>query len=366
MIVGPSFLGRSKWYHRNIKPEAAQFLMSNLGVMGFMFFVFIYGVKMDPSLLRKSGKMHISIALISITIPTIVVFIIGLCFRKMMDKELGSVSSIGVLSGYLGITAFHVLYHILKELNLLNSDVGRFALATALISDTFGILSILIFEASKQGETKTENALWYLISIVVIFTVLLGCFRPVMIWINHKTPEGQQVDQSLVIALLLGVFVMAFITDMFGIAIVNGPLWLGLAIPDGPGLGATLVQKSETIMNEFLMPFSFILIGQHTDIFALASFDWKNLKPLFLMVLTGYLLKFFVTWVASMYWRMPFRDGLTFSLIMSLRGQIEYILFVHLMDKKVSNLQLHFVHTFYAVSHINRGWIEFEISIFQS
>ncbi|CAK8566014.1 unnamed protein product [Lathyrus sativus] len=338
VIVGPSFLGRSKWYHRYLKPEAAQFLMSNLGVMGFMFFVFVYGVKMDPSLMRKSGKMHISIALTSITIPTIAVFIIGVYLRKMMDKELGSISSIGVLAGYLGITAFHVLYHILKELNLLNSDVGQFALATALISDAFGILSVIVFEASKQGETKSENALWYLMSIVVIFTILLGCFRPIMLWINHKTPEGQQVDQSLVVGILLGVFVMAFITDMFGIAIVNGPLWLGLAIPDGPGLGATLVQKCETIMNEFLMPFSFILIGHHTDFFALASFDWKNLKPLFLMVITGYLLKFFVTWMATMYWRMPFRDGLTFSLIMSLRGQIEYILFVHLMDKKILNV----------------------------
>ncbi|PNY11456.1 cation H(+) antiporter 25-like protein [Trifolium pratense] len=228
-----------------------------------------------------------------------------------MDKELSAISSIGVIAGYLGITAFPVLYHVLKELNLLNSDVGRFALSTALIGDSIGMGSILAFEAERQGQTRTENAFWFMLSAIVLATLLLCCVRPAMIWINNKTPEGQPVDQSFIVAILLGIFVMGFITDMFGIAIVNGPLWLGLAVPDGPGLGATLVHRSS---------------------------EWKSLKPLFFMVLTGYLAKFFVTWMVAMYWRMPFRDGLTFSLIMSLRGQVELILFVHLMDKKVINV----------------------------
>ncbi|XP_045822208.1 cation/H(+) antiporter 24 [Trifolium pratense] len=338
VIVGPSFLGRSKWYHRHVKPEAAQFLMNNLGIMGFMFFVFVYGVKMDPSLLKKSGKMHVSIALTSITIPTLLVYIVALSLRKQMDKELSAISSIGVIAGYLGITAFPVLYHVLKELNLLNSDVGRFALSTALIGDSIGMGSILAFEAERQGQTRTENAFWFMLSAIALATLLLCCVRPAMIWINNKTPEGQPVDQSFIVAILLGIFVMGFITDMFGIAIVNGPLWLGLAVPDGPGLGATLVHRSKTFMNEFLMPFSFILVGQYVDFFALGGSEWKSLKPLFFMVLTGYLAKFFVTWMVAMYWRMPFRDGLTFSLIMSLRGQVELILFVHLMDKKVINV----------------------------
>ncbi|GAU27257.1 hypothetical protein TSUD_125370 [Trifolium subterraneum] len=198
--------------------------------------------------------------------------------------------------------------------------------------------SILAFEAERQGQIRTENAVWFMLSAIVLVTLLLSCVRPAMLWINSKTPEGKPVDQSFIVAILLGIFMMGFITDMFGIAIVNGPLWLGLVVPDGPGLGATMVHRSKTFMNEFLMPFSFILVGQYVDFFALGASEWKSLKPLFFMVLTGYLAKFFVTWMAALYWRMPFRDGLTFSLIMSLRGQVELILFVHLMDKKVINV----------------------------
>ncbi|TKY47208.1 Cation/H(+) antiporter 25 [Spatholobus suberectus] len=335
VIVGPSFLGRNRWFQRHMTTESSQFLVNNLGVMGFMFFLFVYGVKMDPSLLKKSGKLHVSTALIGISIPAVTVFVVSLCMRKNMDKELATIPSLGAIAASLGVTAFPVLYHILKELNLLNSDVGRIALSTALIGDAFGVSCILTFEAASQGETKIINTLWYVISVVVVVAFLLFCFRPAMMWINNNTPEGQPVHQSFVVAILLGAFVMGFITDMSGIAIANGPWLLGLAIPDGPRVGATIVEKSKTILTELLLPFSFIMVGSFTDFYAMSASGWSSLSPLFVMVLTGYLIKFFITWITLYFWRMPFRDGLTLSLIMSLRGHIEIILFVHLMDKNI-------------------------------
>lgn len=361
VIIGPSVLGHSRWYLRHVKPESAQFLMNNFGVMGFMFFVFIYGVKMDPGLLKKSGRLHVCTALVGIVVPTVSVFVVALCMRRNMDKDLATISSMGAFAGYLGITAFPVLYSALKELNLLNSDVGRIALATALIGDAFGVISVIAFEAGKQGETRYMNALWFMITLVILLAFILFCVRPALEWIDDNTPEGHPVDPCFVVAILLGLFVMGFITDMFGMAIANGPLWLGLVVPDGPRLGATLVQKTKTIMTDFLMPFSFILVGQYTDFFAMRDTDWSSLSPLFVMVLTGYLTKFFATWMAAFYWRMPFRDGLTLSLIMSLRGQMELILFVHLMDKKVIKappfIEISYIEFWFNVSKDIITWI---------
>lgn len=311
-----------------------------------MYFVFVYGVKMDPGLLKKSGKLHVSTAMFGISIPTIAVLVVALVMRKEMYKDLAALSSVGILAGYLGITAFPVLFNILRELNLLNSDVGRIALSTALIGDALGVFTIIAFEAGRQGETRAGNALWYMIACVIMSVVVVFCIRPAMVWINKKTPEGHPVDECFVVAILLGAFVMGFLTDMFGIAIVNGSLWLGLVVPEGPPLGATLVQKSKTIMTDFFMPFAFTMVGHYTDIFRLRATEWSTLEPLFLMVLIGYLAKFFSTWLATFYWQMPFRDGLTLSLIMSLRGQVELILFVHLMDKKVSST-LYFLYNIF-------------------
>ncbi|XP_074355909.1 cation/H(+) antiporter 24-like [Apium graveolens] len=67
---------------------------------------------------------------------------------------------------------------------------------------------------------------------------------------------------------------------MTGLAIANGPLWLGLAVPDGPPLGATLVEKSETFLWEILMPFSYVYIGLYTDVFSLHD----DTQPYFTML----------------------------------------------------------------------------------
>jgi len=311
--------------------------MNNLGVMGFMFFLFIYGVKADPGILRKIGKLHISTALVGILMPMGSVCVVAISMRKNMDQDLAKVSSLGIVSAYLGITAFPVLYQILKEFNLLNSDLGRVALSIAMIGDMVGLALILLFEAASQGEVHIIYAVWYMICLVLMIAFLKFCVRPAMIWINNNTPEGQPVQESFVVAILLGTFFMGFLTDFFGIAIANGSLFLGLAIPDGPQVGATLEKKTSTILTDILLPFSFILVGSYTDIYAMTASGWSSLSPLISMVLIGHFFKFFCTWITLHLSRMSFRDGLTLSLIMSLRGQVELILFVHWIDKSVSS-----------------------------
>ncbi|KAI4305389.1 hypothetical protein L6164_028759 [Bauhinia variegata] len=334
IIVGSSFLRRNNAFY-NMFSETAQFVVKNIGIVGFMFFLFVSGVKMDAGFVRKPAKKHVYIALIGIVIPTMAVITVAIIMRKKLDSNLRTISSLGGIASYLGITAFPVLYNILKELNLLSSDVGRTALSTAMVGDAMGSITIIAFEAGKQGETGAIRALWFLISLVLLVAFILICLGKLMRWIVERTPQGAQADQSYVVGILLGVLVMGFVTDMLGIAIANGSLWLGLIIPDGPPLGSTMVEKTETITMEFLMPFSFLMVGFYTDVSAMREFGWSNLSPLFAMVLTGYLTKLLSTWIATIIWKMPMKEGLAFSLIMSLRGQIELILFVHWMDKKM-------------------------------
>ncbi|KAJ0828819.1 hypothetical protein HanRHA438_Chr17g0841541 [Helianthus annuus] len=82
-----------------------------------------------------------------------------------------------------------------------------------------------------------------------------------MFWIIKMTPEGKPVEQFYIVAILAGVLVWGFMSDFFGIALANGPMWFGLAIPEGPPLGATLVHKCETFISDILMPFALYKYG---------------------------------------------------------------------------------------------------------
>ncbi|XP_021278894.1 cation/H(+) antiporter 24-like [Herrania umbratica] len=338
IIIGPSLLGQSKSFSHIVFPLYSNFVMRNVGVMGFMLFLFISGVKMDLGLLKRSGKKNFYIALISIVVPLVIVTVVAIITRKSMDKELARASSIGIIASSLAITAFPIHYAVLQELNLLSSEVGNMALSIALVSDTIGMNCLVIFEAMKQGEVSGKDALWYMISLVVLLAFTVTAVRRAMMWIIETTPEGEPVDQFYVVAILLGVFVMGFLTDMFGIAIANGSFLLGLVIPNGPPLGATLVEKSETIIMEIIMPFSFAFIGLNTDFSAMTEAGWSTLGPLFAMVISGYLSKLLSTLMAAYMVAMPLRDCLALSLVLSLRGQVELILYVHWVDKNIIKL----------------------------
>ncbi|KAL9270643.1 Cation/H(+) antiporter 25-like protein, partial [Drosera capensis] len=334
ILIGPSGLGRHKSFAANIFPRNCQFMVRNIGLIGFMYFLFISGVKMDLIVIKKAGKKQWSIALAGVIFPHIVLLSFAFGIRKYMDKDLAKPASIGGIASAMIITTFPVIYTALQDLNLLSSEIGRLALSTAIINDVIGLVIVVAFEAAKQGETKSINALYYVICLFAVSSAVLGGVPKVMAWIKRRTPEGKPVSQSYVTMILLGVFLCGYATDFIGAAIGNGPLWLGLAIPDGPPLGATLAEKVETITMHILSPFSYITIGMLTDFYSMST-CWSCVGPLLGMALVGYSSKLVSVLLTCMYLDMTFREGLTLSLMLSLRGQVEFLLYVHWMDWKM-------------------------------
>ncbi|XP_065848277.1 cation/H(+) antiporter 24-like [Euphorbia lathyris] len=335
LMIGPSVLGRNKVFMKNIFPEKAQFIIRNVGIIGFMFFVFLSGVTIDLTLIRKLGKKHLYISLVGMFCPLLVVGAVGACLRSSMDSELAKASGIGAVAGNLAFTSYPVIYLILRELNLLSSEIGRLTLSVTIVSDTLGIVAMLVFETMKQGEVNGRSAFWYVLSTFVLGAFILIPVRRLMFWIVKETPDGKPVEQTFIVCILLGVLFMGFITDMFGLSIGNGSLWFGLVIPDGPPLGAAIVERSETIINEILMPFSFALIGLFTDVDSMVSYGWSRLGPLFYMLVVGYATKIFSTYLVAVYFKVPTKDSLTLSLTLNLRGQLELLMFLHWMDKLI-------------------------------
>ncbi|GJY44619.1 cation/H(+) antiporter 24 [Tanacetum coccineum] len=98
-----------------------------------------------------------------------------------------------------------VLYPIIRELNLLSSDIGRMALSTAVIGDVVGIYGVITFEAAKQGEGRPLAPIGYILSLIVVLITIFGGNRMLMFQIIKKTPEGKPVEQFYIVTILAGV-----------------------------------------------------------------------------------------------------------------------------------------------------------------
>ncbi|KAG5254025.1 cation/H(+) antiporter [Salix suchowensis] len=338
IILGPSVLSIEKKFNGTFFSENAKYIIGNIGTMGFMYFLFIIGVKMDLSVIKFSRRKHRMITLAGVIVPLVAGTIVANIMSPSMDKVLSKPSSIGRVISAMAVTGYAVIYPILQELNLLSSEMGQMALATAIITDGIGIIFLIIAGALKQTDATVDTIVRYIISVTAFIALGFITLRQAMIWILGKTPEGKPIEQVYIVLILLGALVMSFLSDMIGLDFATGSMWMGLVIPDGPPIGSTIVERSETFIMNFFVPFSYVYIGMSMDLFALASVSWSSLAPLFTVAVSGIVFKLLATLVTALLVKIPFRDALTLTLILNLRGQQEFILLMHWLEKSVIDI----------------------------
>ncbi|XP_010445551.1 PREDICTED: cation/H(+) antiporter 24-like [Camelina sativa] len=337
MMIGPSLLGGSRNFNYYLFPPIANYICANIGLLGFFYFLFITAAKTDVTSIGKAPRKHKYIAAIGIVVPIICVGCVGMAMRDQMDENLKKSSSIGGIVFALAFTSFPVIYTVLRDMNLLNSEVGKFAMSVALLGDMAGVYVIVLFEAMTHADVGgAYSVVWFLISVLIFAAFMLLVVRRAFDWIISQTPEGTLVNQDYIVMILMGVLVSCFLTDMFGLAIAVGPIWLGLLVPHGPPLSSTLSVRSETFIYEFLMPFSFALVGQGTNVHFIRDEIWPDqLSPLVYMTVVAFITKFLSTAAAALFFKVPARDSITLGLMMNLRGQMDILVYLHWIDKRI-------------------------------
>lgn len=114
---------------------------------------------------------------------------------------------------------------------------------------------------------------------------------------------------------------MGFITDFIGTSIIYGALILGFIIPDGPPMGSILVEKSEFLVSEVLLPLLFVRVGYEMNVHAIRN--WDAFITLGCILFAGYFAKFVGIVLASLSFKLRPKHVFLLGLIMNNKGIIE-------------------------------------------
>ncbi|XP_021820155.1 cation/H(+) antiporter 18-like, partial [Prunus avium] len=147
----------------------------------------------------------------------------------------------------------------LDDLNLMTSELGQFAMSSALLNDVIYWIEIIFYFILARARAGYGIQSFMSLLGLILFTFYV--IRPTIMWIINNIPQGQEAKEVHVVAIQLGVLVLAFISDALGLAMDTGPILLGVAIPGGPPLGAAIVHKTEYLISQLLMPIFFYRIG---------------------------------------------------------------------------------------------------------
>lgn len=314
-----------------IFPLRSVMVLETMANVGLLYFLFLVGVEMDISVIKRTGRKSLAIAVAGMILP----FIFGVGFSFLLDTKKEGMSQgtyILFLGVALSVTAFPVLARILAELKLINTELGRIAMSSALINDMCAWILLALAIALAENQSTSLASLWVVLSSIAFILVCIYIVRPAIAWMIRRTPEGETYSEFYICLILTGVMISGFITDAIGTHSVFGAFLFGLIIPNGP-LGVTLIEKLEDFVSGLLLPLYFAISGLRTDVGKIAGArSWGFLGLIILLSGVG---KIVGTLIVSIFYQMPVREGITLGLLMNTKGLVEMIILNVGKDQKV-------------------------------
>ncbi|KAH7838374.1 hypothetical protein Vadar_025584 [Vaccinium darrowii] len=322
VVLGPSILGQNTAFLTNVFPKKGTYVIDTFSVFGFMLFIFLIGVKLDPSMVLRSGKKALAIGILGFFVPYGLASFVAFLLERFLslDNELSTV--LPFIIRMQSMAAFPVIACFLEELKILNSEIGRLASSSSIICDICHWTVVSVRYAVKIATARSfKLSVGSFLSAALYVAVIVFGIRPAALWVIRHTPEGRPVKGIYIFAVLLAVLCFGLIGEVIGLSSLFASLAFGLVIPDGPPLGAALVEKLDSIVSVLLMPLFFTSCGLQMDVFAIEKLE--NVGVIQVVVLVAFIGKILGTVLPPLFYRMPLRDAFSLGLIMNSKGIVE-------------------------------------------
>ncbi|KAK7276441.1 hypothetical protein RIF29_17580 [Crotalaria pallida] len=326
VIFGPSILGQKKELSDSLFPEDGSVMTDTIAAFGIMYFFFIAGVKMDPFTLMRTERKGITIGLSVFISTSVISSTLAFIMAKYVPMDKSLAKCLPLIATSQSVTAFVVITIFLRELKILNTDLGRLAMSVALFADVIGFVFhanlIPLMMHIKAGHHPIKRLIGQLLSTATLFVAIIFGVRPLIKRIlRHST---KPINDTFISSILVSVLIIGLITEYIGLNYVAGPLLLGLAMPEGPPLGTALMRKMETLSFGFFYPSYLAATGLHINIFEV---NMKSLWIVCIIVVSAALVKICAVLTTGYYHNVAMKKCFVMGLVINARGIVEISLF---------------------------------------
>ncbi|KAL1192740.1 Cation/H(+) symporter 13 [Cardamine amara subsp. amara] len=322
VLLGPSFLGHSMTYTAMFLPAGGKIIIQTLSNTGFVIHLFLLGLKIDASIIKKAGSKAILIGTASYAFP----FSIGHLTVMFINQTMGLPSDVlhctRIVISLSSMTSFPVTTTVLAELNILNSELGRLATNCSMVCEACSWFVALAFNLYTRE--RTMSSVWAILMIVSLLLTITCIFRPLIIWLterNKNSMNNKDVVPFFPVLLILSVASLS--AEAMGVHAAFGAFWLGVSLPDGPPLGTELTTKLEMFASNMLLPCFIAISGFQTNFFDIADSHEHHVILIEVILLITYGCKVLGTAAASAYCKTQIGDALCLAFLMCCQGVIE-------------------------------------------
>jgi Kef-type K+ transport system membrane component KefB len=325
VLLGPSLLG---WVAPGISvalfPPASLGFLNSLSQIGLLLFMFLVGVELNPQILR--GRRHAAVVTshVSIIVPFFLGTLLALYLYPRLSDDSVAFTHFALFVGTaMSITAFPVLARILRERNLIHSEVGAVAIACAAVDDVTAwcILAgvVLLVRASS-----VLFSLWLTLigTVAYVGLTLLVTRRALSRLLTMYQARGA-LTQNLMAVIVLVVLASAWITERLGIHALFGAFLIGVIMPKDQKFVGAIRERLEGLTVILLLPLYFAFTGLRMSVGFLSGADmWFFCGIIIVVAVAG---KFGGASLGARLSGMPWREASAIGLLMNTRGLMELV-----------------------------------------
>ncbi|MCE0480821.1 hypothetical protein HAX54_037967 [Datura stramonium] len=326
IVFGPSLLGHLEQVKETMFPIRGVMALETAATFGVFFYLFVIGVECDSKRMFRPGKKAVIIGVSVLFSSLASTIALALLMQRFISLEPHLAKSLPIIAVSQCVVGFPNICSLLKEMQVLNTDQGRLATSAAMFCDVIGFTmgAVGFIKLQLEKEHSIEHKVGSVLSpvILVIFTVFF--VRPVIKKTLRLRPEGKPVGENYFVCILIIVLAYILAAETIGQHFLFGALLLGMAIPEGPPLGAALIRKLHYPVGKILYPVFLTTSGLKTDIFTI---HFKSLWVISILVLFSVLIKIGVMIIITRYTGLTIIDSIIVGLMLNSRGVCDVVFF---------------------------------------
>lgn len=324
IFLGPSVIG---W----LFPEFSAFLfppdalssLQFLSQVGLILFMFVIGMELNISEVRKQAKEAVVISHASIVFPYFLGIVLAYFLFERFAYRGTSFLSFALFMGIaMSITAFPVLARILRERKLTQSPLGILAITCAATDDITAWCILAVVIAIAKAGTVLNAVIGILLAILFVLFMLY----PVKKWLQKTlvfVNERRRNSKSIVAGSFFVLLVSALVAEVIGIHALFGAFIAGVIMPHNDSHKELLTDKVEDVSVLLFLPIFFAFTGLRTHIGLLSQGHyWWVFGAIILVAVAG---KFGGSMLAAKWVGQSWKDALSIGALMNTRGLMELV-----------------------------------------
>ena len=333
ILLGPSFMGRIvPGIAGYLFPPAVAPFLNVIAQVGVILYMFLVGIELDTSALRRSPHVVLAISHASIVLPFLLGAVVALGIYPLLSSDDVPFTVFALFMGVsMSVTAFPVLARILTDRRMQTSRLGVMALSCAAIDDVTAwcLLALVVSVARAQSESVLPTVGFTAVYIACTFVVV----RPLMGWVVRRYEGWVRLPQSAMSVVFVALLLSALITEFIGIHAIFGAFLLGAVIPHDSRVARDLRERLEDLVVVLLLPAFFAFTGLRTQINLVhGAQQWMVCGCLVFVASAG---KFGGSSIAARIAGLSWLDASALGVLMNTRGLVELIVLNIGLDLRV-------------------------------